>query len=61
MKPIRTLLYFLRKKSIIIAYLRGMKEFRLTYTTHYDDSDVADAYDWGRESMHCCTFRLYEV
>ena len=42
------------------AFFLGMKEFRLAFTTSYDDFDLASAYDHGREFAHRLTFRRYE-
>jgi hypothetical protein len=44
----------------IIAFFNGIYEFKLSFTTHYDDLFVADAYDFGREFAHIATFRKYE-
>jgi hypothetical protein len=44
----------------LAAFLRGVREFRSSVTTHYDDYDLLLAYDWGREWAHRLTFRLFE-
>lgn len=44
----------------IKAFLLGMAEFRLTYTTHFDDYALLEAYDSGREFAHKITFRYFE-
>lgn len=51
----------------LLAFLCGMREFRLTCT--WADPNRTDgnsytaldeAYDWGREWAHCLTFRYFE-
>lgn len=44
--------------ATIRAFLLGIKEFRLTYTTHLADHAVA--YDTGREFAHRVTLRRFE-
>jgi hypothetical protein len=44
----------------IAAFINGMKEFRLTLTTHYDDAALLEAYDAGRELAHRLTFRHFD-
>jgi hypothetical protein len=44
----------------IKAFFLGMKEFRLTCTTAYDD-DLREVYDLGREWAHRLTFRHFEA
>ena len=39
------------------AFLLGMAEFRLSYTTRCTEDS---AYDWGREWAHRLTFRRFE-
>lgn len=46
--------------SRLRAFLLGVQEFRLSLTTHFDDDDMQEAYDWGREWAHSLTFRRYE-
>lgn len=43
-----------------LAFLNGMKEFRLSLTTHYDDLNLLEAYDTGRDLAHRLTFRRYD-
>lgn len=45
----------------ILAYLNGMREFRMSMTTHYNNASLADAYDYGRERMHRLTLRKFDV
>jgi hypothetical protein len=42
----------------LIAFLRGMREFRLAFTT--SSVEHWRAYEWGRELAHLLTFRRYE-
>lgn len=44
----------------IRAFFNGMREFRTAFTTHYDDYDLLESYDLGREWAHRLTFRRYE-
>ena len=46
--------------SRLRAFLLGVQEFRLSLTTHFDDDDLLEAYDSGREWAHRLTFRRYE-
>jgi hypothetical protein len=43
------------------AFALGMREFRLSATTHYDDRALLETYDRGRDMAHRLTFRRYEV
>lgn len=43
------------------AFALGVREFRLTCTTHFGISSLQSSYDWGREWAHRLTFRHYEV
>lgn len=43
-----------------LAFLNGVKEFRLSATTHYDDYGLLEAYDWGRELTHRVTRRRWD-
>jgi hypothetical protein len=45
----------------ILAFLKGMREFRRDVTTHYADWALMDAYDRGREWAHRVTLRRFEV
>ena len=47
--------------ATIKAFLLGMREFRLSFTTHYADNNMREAYDTGRELAHRITMRRYEV
>lgn len=40
--------------------LLGAREFRLTATTSFDDDDLLDSYDCGRELAHIVTLRRFE-
>ncbi len=40
-------------------FMLGVREFRETFTTHFDDDEIS-TYDWGREWAHRLTFRLFE-
>lgn len=42
------------------AFFLGMTEFRLSLTTHYEDDDLLEAYDCGRELAHRMTMRFFE-
>jgi len=44
----------------LLAFLNGMWEFRLEFTTGYNNRDELMAYDWGREWAHRLTFRMWE-
>lgn len=46
--------------KIIKAYLLGMREFRLSMTTGYDNEHLREAYDKGRDMAHRLTLRYYE-
>lgn len=41
----------------LVAFLLGMREYRLMLTTHVDE---VEAYDLGREWAHRVTFRIYD-
>lgn len=43
-----------------VAATRGVVEFRLTATFHYDSEDLSFAYDCGRELAHRVTMRRWE-
>lgn len=47
--------------AAIKAFLLGMAEFRLTYTTHIADWHLQNCYDNGREFAHKITFRHFET
>ena len=42
------------------AFLLGIAEFRLAFTTHHTDWREAVCYDKGRELAHKLTFRHFE-
>lgn len=42
------------------ALLLGVWEFRTDMTTHFDDYDLLEAYDTGRELAHRVTFRYWD-
>ena len=44
-----------------IAFLKGALEFRRAFTTRFEDLDLADAYDRGREFAHWVTCRRFEA
>ncbi len=46
--------------STVCAFLLGMWEFRLSFTTAYEDHDLELAYDWGRQTAHIATFRYFD-
>jgi hypothetical protein len=41
------------------AFFLGLREFRLSVTTHFDD-DLLEWYDRGRDLAHRATLRRYE-
>jgi hypothetical protein len=45
----------------LLAFINGVREFRMTMTTHYAEHDVLETYDRGREFAHRATFRRFEV
>ena len=47
-------------KNKLFAFFNGMKEFRSSFTTSYEDYDDMLAYDAGREFAHKITFRRFE-
>ena len=44
----------------ILAFTKGVREFRSAFTTHYDDAALLEAYDLGREWAHRLTLRHYD-
>lgn len=44
----------------IKALLRGMIEFRSSFTWGCDDIDVMEWYDYGRDLAHRLTFRKFD-
>jgi hypothetical protein len=47
--------------KIIKAFLLGVWEFRSSYTTHFDDWELMNSYDSGREFAHRFTIRKFET
>lgn len=45
----------------LLAFLLGVREFRLGVTARYDDDDLAYWYEWGREWAHRLTFRRWDA
>lgn len=43
------------------AFILGITEFRTSWTTSFDDLDLMDSYDAGRELAHRITFRHFEA
>lgn len=43
----------------LAAFMRGLREFRLSCTTSPRD-DLVESYDWGREVAHRVTLRRFE-
>ncbi len=48
------------KLAIVRAFLLGVWEFRLSFTTCYEDLGLESAYDKGREFAHKVTFRYFD-
>jgi hypothetical protein len=46
--------------SKLYAFIKGMIEFRSSFTTNYDDYGLLLSYDYGREWAHKLTFRRYD-
>jgi hypothetical protein len=44
----------------IRIFMLGVREFRLTCTTHFADNDDRECYDSGREWAHRLTLRHFE-
>lgn len=44
----------------IRAFIKGMREFRLSMTTAYEDDSLRESYDMGRDMAHRLTLRNYE-
>lgn len=44
----------------IKAYVMGIREFRLSFTTGYDDYALLEAYDAGRDLAHRLTLRYWD-
>lgn len=45
----------------IKAFLLGMREFRMSFTTRHNTDDLRAAYDWGREWAHRLTLRRFDT
>lgn len=43
------------------AFFLGVIEFRLSLTTSFDDDDLMNAYDAGRDFAHRVTLRRFEA
>lgn len=43
------------------AFILGMTEFCTAWTTSFDDLDLVESYDAGRELAHRLTFRRFEA
>ena len=46
--------------SKVKAFLNGVREFRLSFTEHYENLALARAYDQGRELAHKLTLRRFD-
>ena len=44
----------------IKAFITGLREFRLSFTTHYESPELLEAYDMGRELAHRLTLRRFD-
>lgn len=44
----------------IKAFFLGAVEFRSDFTTSYQDYDLMEAYEWGREWAHRLTLRKFD-
>ena len=42
------------------AFLLGMVEFRLSWTTSYEDDELMGMYDQGRDFAHRVTLRHFD-
>jgi hypothetical protein len=45
---------------ILSAFILGMIEFRISFTTLYDTQCLNEAYDYGREAAHLITLRRFD-
>jgi hypothetical protein len=50
----------MHRLSMLRAFFLGMMEFRDDLTTSFDDLDLSDAYDNGREWAHRLTMRRFD-
>lgn len=48
------------KLAIVRSFLMGIWEFRVSFTTRYEDLELEMAYDKGREIAHKVTFRYFD-
>lgn len=46
--------------SKLKAFFLGMREFRCSLTQGYEDEDLRESYDKGRDLAHAITLRRYE-
>lgn len=46
--------------KLVGAFVRGLYEFRSSFTAYYDDLGLREYYDVGRETAHKITFRHLE-
>ncbi|QDH84591.1 hypothetical protein Axy21_003 [Achromobacter phage vB_AxyP_19-32_Axy21] len=52
--------------SAILAFLKGVREFRSSVTTSYDHTETAEGYrlqaryEHGRDLAHCLTLRYWD-
>jgi hypothetical protein len=44
----------------LYAFIKGVIEFRSSFTTHYDDYGLTLSYDHGRNLAHKITFRKFD-
>lgn len=44
----------------IKAFFLGIYEFRLSFTAHYEDFNLSNSYDIGREFAHKLTLRKFD-
>ena len=48
------------KMKNIKAFILGIKEFKLTYTTHIENYHESVYYEKGRDLAHKITFRYFD-
>ena len=46
--------------EILKTFALGMIEFQTDFTTHFDDQELLETYDMGRELAHRLTLRKFE-
>lgn len=44
----------------IVAFMKGVREFRQSFTANYEACGAQASYDLGRELAHRFTLRYYE-